>query len=103
MPKKASEEKQQEWKENILKQRQSGLSIVSWCRQHGFTDHIFYYWQNKLFPKATLNRSVFVEIPQSKDGPNTGVTVEYRGFNIHLSESFDSSVLKKCVEVLRKC
>ena len=30
-----SEELKQQWKENIVKQRQSKLSIASWCRQSG--------------------------------------------------------------------
>jgi hypothetical protein len=34
MPKPACEEVRQQWKENILKQRESGLSIGSWCRQN---------------------------------------------------------------------
>ncbi len=103
MPKQASKKQQKEWKENILKQRQSGLSIASWCRQHGFTDYVFHYWQKKLFPKVSLNRSIFAEIPQNKDECNKGITLEYQGFNIHLSEYFDPDVLKKCLEVLKKC
>ena len=38
-----SEELKQRWKENILKQRQSKLSIAAWCRQNGITVHTFYY------------------------------------------------------------
>ena len=56
-----SEENKQQWKENILTQRQSKLSIASWCRQSGIAVHIFYYWQSKLFPKPTINRSAFMQ------------------------------------------
>lgn len=98
-----SEKTKQAWKENILNQRNSNLSIVSWCSQSGIAVHIFYYWQKKLFPKAPLNRAAFAEIAQGKEAMKTGVVLEYQGFNIHLSQEFDSSVLKRCLEVLRKC
>ena len=52
----------QQWKENILKQRESGLSIVSWCKVNNITPRKFYYWQEKLFPKEPLCRSDFNEI-----------------------------------------
>ena len=51
-----SEELKQQWKENILKQRQSGLSIAAWCRQNGIVVHNFYYWQSKLLPKPLISR-----------------------------------------------
>jgi transposase-like protein len=98
-----SEEFKQQWKENILKQRQSKLSIASWCQQNGIAVHTFYYWRDKLFPKPALSRSAFTEAVEEKNRPATVIVLEYRGFNIHLSEHFSSSVLKKCLEVLRKC
>ena len=97
------EEIKQQWKETILKQRQSKLSIASWCRQNGITVHTFYYWQSKLFPKSTLSRSAFTEAVEEKNKSATGIVLEYHGFNIHLNEHFNSSVLKRCLEVLKKC
>lgn len=99
----SSEESEQLWKENILKQRNSGLSIAAWCRQSGIAVHIFYYWQSKLFPKPAFNRSAFTEAVEEKNRPVAGIILEYRGFNIHLNEQFDPAVLKKCLEVLKKC
>lgn len=98
-----SGEFKQQWKENILKQRQSKLSIASWCRQSGIAVHTFYYWQSKLFPKPVLSRSAFIEASEEKNKPTTGIVLEYHDFNIHLDEHFNPSVLKRCVEVLRKC
>ena len=98
-----SEELKQEWKENILKQRQSKLSMASWCRQNGIAVHTFYYWQSKLFPKPPFNRTSFTESIEENDKFTTGITLEYHGFNIHLNEHFNPFILKKCVEVLKKC
>ncbi|MFI5343303.1 MAG: IS66 family insertion sequence element accessory protein TnpA, partial [Chlamydiales bacterium] len=73
-----------QWKENILKQRQSGLSIASWCRRNDIKDHVFYYWQNKLFPKETLEGSSFTEIPlERKKGQK-----KESGFTLHIMLTF---------------
>ena len=98
-----SEELKQQWKENIVKQRQSKLSIASWCRQSGVAVHTFYYWQSKLFSKPVLSRSAFTEAIEEKNKSTTGIILEYHGFNIHLNEHFNPSILKRCVEVLRQC
>lgn len=98
-----SDELKQQWKKNILKQRQSKLSMASWCRQNGVAVHTFYYWQSKLFPNPTLNRSAFTEAVEEKNKSVNGIILEYHGFNIHLNEQFNPSILKKCLEVLTKC
>lgn len=106
MPEPFSNKKKQQWKEHILKQRESGLSIVHWCRQNHFIVRAFYYWQQKLFPKI-LDRSAFTEISDENNASSdkrAGVVIEYQGIFIHL-DSFDPSTLKQCLEVLkeRKC
>jgi len=97
-----SEEIKQKWKENILVQRESKLSIASWCRQSGIPLQTFYYWQNKLFPKP-ITKSTFIEAVEEKNKSTSGVVLEYQGFNIYLHEHFNPSVLKRCLEVLKKC
>jgi hypothetical protein len=95
-----SEERKQQWKENILNQRQSNLSIVAWCQQSGIAVHTFYYWQGKLFPKSTLSQAAFIEAVENN---NTEIILEYQGFKIHIPEHFNSLTLKSCLEVLKQC
>jgi len=103
MVKPFSEEIRQQWKDNILKQHQSKLSIASWCRQTGIAVHSFYYWQKKLFSKPAIDRSAFTEAVEEKNESASGLVLEYQGFNIHLNDQFNPSVLKRCLEVLRQC
>lgn len=105
MPQTLSEEKIQEWKEKILKQRESGLSIKRWCNENSVVIHTFNYWQTKLFPKILLTRSAFKEIPDRKricvsDLKEKVIVVEYHGIRIHLDQQFEPSTLKQCLEVL---
>lgn len=101
MGRKASEENQSKWKENILEQRQSNLSVVAWCLQNKIAVPTFHYWKKKLFPKS-FDRNVFTEIVRDNN-IGSGVSLEYRGIHIHLNRDFEPSVLQVCLDVLKKC
>ena len=99
MPQPLSQEKRQEWEENIYKQHESGFSIERWCRENHIPSHCFHYWRDKVFPKASLNRSAFTELADVKE---TGITVEYRQICIHLDREFDASTLKRFLKLLKE-
>lgn len=106
MSQSSSEEKKEQWKELVLKQRDSGLSIQRWCRQNQVVVHNFYYWRDKLFPK-TLTRSSFVEIDPTNEGNSsfakqTKITIEFREIRIHLEHQFDFSILEQCLKALKE-
>ena len=103
MAKPLPEEMKQQWKETIFKQRRSNLSIAAWCRQNKMVVHTFYYWQSRLFPKSPLSRSIFVEAVDEQSKPSTEIILKYQVFDIRLSEDFNSSSLKRCLEVLKTC
>jgi len=45
----ASLKKRQEWKDKILKQKASGKTIESWCRENSIAPHLFHYWKKQFF------------------------------------------------------
>lgn len=106
MAKRAPEVLGQQWKVSILKQRESGLSIASWCRQNNIAVHTFYYWRDKLFTRATIDRSDFKEILEQKNvdisNKNSGIFLEYQGISIHIDRQFDPSALKECLKALKE-
>ena len=100
-----SEEMRQQWKEKILKQKESGLSVTNWCYKNNTTIHSYYYWKQKLFPKQSLDRSAFTEVPnktkcKSSDLKSAGIALEHQGMLIHLEKHFDTLTLKQCLDVL---
>lgn len=103
MVKPYSEEIKQNWKNLILEQRKSNLSIASWCRQRAVAAHTFHYWQNKLFPNPAPARSDFTEIASGKVSSSTGIIIEYRDFNIRIDKNFEPSLLQNCLEALKRC
>lgn len=98
MQKPISIEKKLEWETKIRQQRESGLSIDRWCRQNQVTSCSFYYWKNRLQPKAELSRSCFTKLPIDQ---GTGVTMEYQGIRILIEKSFDPATLRSCLAALR--
>ncbi len=86
----ASEEQQLAWKETILRQKESGLSIKTWCRQNQIRFSAFYYWKDKLFSKS-LDRANFTEFGIKKD---CALTLECPGVRISLESNCDP-VFKK--------
>jgi hypothetical protein len=94
-------EKIRAWKEKILQQQNSGLSIERWCQEHQVVVCQFHYWKSKLFSKQ-INASSFTELADTK---NVGVTIECDGVRIHLDPNFDAATFKRCLVIIKggKC
>jgi hypothetical protein len=99
MAKPLTEELKQQWKDRILEQRNSGLSIPKWCRRYGVSLYNFRYWQAKLLPHS-FNHASFSEVVSEN---NLGISLEYQGIKIHVSSGFSPQVLRECLEVIKKC
>lgn len=93
------------WRERVANQIQSGLSITNWCRQNNISTHTFYYWRGKFFPKTSISRIDFKEIPaQQKDisqSKKTGVSLQYQEFCILLDQQFDVETFERCMKALK--
>ena len=89
MPKQFSENKKLEWKSLIEQQRQSGLSVRSWCQKQNLIPNTFHYWKEKLFPKE-LQTTSFVELKARPDE----VSLQTRGLHIRVGSDCDP-VLRK--------
>jgi Transposase. len=44
----AAEYRLSQWAQIMHERRESGLSIKAYCKQHGFHENVYYYWQRKL-------------------------------------------------------
>ena len=94
---KASQQEIRQWKENLQKQQESGLSVAQWSRQNNIPSYAFHYWKRKL-SHLPLSRASFSEIKTSQQNK---ITIEFRGFFIHVNEGFEEQILKRCLVLLR--
>lgn len=61
------QEKLDLWRERIQDRKNSGLTIIEWCDQNGFSKHAYYYWNKrvKMNIRKDTDAPVFIEIPRS--------------------------------------
>ncbi|MCC8051042.1 MAG: transposase [Clostridiales bacterium] len=77
MARKYTKRSDQEWINLFQDCMDSGLTIKSWCRQHGITSKAFYYHRRQLRQRG-------YDIPQSSSSGNTRIQQE--AFCISLSD-----------------
>lgn len=68
-----------EWAARFSDQKASGLTIVEWCQQNGFSEHQFYYWKRRLKDEVVsqaLPEIVPLAMPSVSHAPVTEVTRE---------------------------
>lgn len=46
------------WETLIREANSSGISKIEWCRQHGISENMFYYWQRKVRARAVAGLQV---------------------------------------------
>ena len=82
---------QDTWLARIEQQRQSGLSMKEWCREHDIPVSTFYYWNEKLSPK-TLQKSSFTELAKKK---SETVSLQTRGLSVRIDSNCAPEVRKQ--------
>jgi hypothetical protein len=95
-----------EWANKIDLWRQSGKSARSWCKENNIVYTTFIGWCKRLQPKQNDDKpKISSKVPfiELKDEPKTcsGISLEYDGILIHLKAEFNTSLLKRCLAVVR--
>ena len=67
MDKETKELRLAQWAGIIKEQKQSGLTVKTWCSQNGITKDAYYYWQQKLrkevYEAIKPQESIFAPVP----------------------------------------
>ena len=100
----------QQWRKIINEQRQSGLSIVGFCREQGIREKRFHYWQRRLKvssvpqqPAEVLDTdSSFIEMSFEKPEMPTVITLRHGRLSIELFRGFDKTCLTQILSVLEE-
>ena len=46
------------WAERVTECRNSGQSVLAWCKEHGICSQTYYKWQKRLFTMAEAQHEV---------------------------------------------
>jgi hypothetical protein len=104
-----------EWRDTLRRYRESGLTVVAFCKRERFALSLFYYWKREIarrdlgLPKASSNGkprpprdSRFVPLKvcrvEIQQAPLELVLADNR--RVRIGGDFDAGVLKKLLAVL---
>lgn len=98
------------WKGRIADWARSGGSIAKWCRDHDVSDHLFYYWRDRLSGKSRKSRAkeriqqptdkkMFIEL---KDQPGNHLTIESGSFRIKVTSDCDEALLIRSLRAVKQ-
>lgn len=100
----------QHWQGIIQDQKNSGLSIRSWCNKNGINQGSFFYWKKRLVAESE-QEVCFAEISLSDDSGNSApgavpfdapVHIQYRDFEILVGESATCMQIVSVLEALKQ-
>lgn len=89
--------KEEHWAKLIEDWQESQQSGAQWCREKGINSKTFYAWKNRLL-KAS--KPSFQEI-SSDPIKASGICLKIGNISMDLSPDFDSSTLKRFLQILQ--
>ena len=90
------------WREAILRQKKSGLTVDALCRQQGVSGSAFYKWRKRLGLGAPV-RFALVETAEASRGSPTAVGLWLSGGErLQIGAGVDAATLRTVLAVLRE-
>ena len=120
---KRSEEKRAYWRDVLERQRESGLSVRQFCREHQVSEASFHSWKRRIagddrddaassedgdqkllakkqVARQTENAAVFIPVRVSAAGGSALEIVHPRGHVLRVPAVFDEGALRRVLGVL---
>ena len=95
------------WSERVSACRNSGQSVLTWCKEHGICIQTYYKWQKRLYTMVqTQNEGQFAEItPDVKvqDSTPVAVTVHVAGITADIYSGANLATVEAVLSVLKLC
>lgn len=98
----AGSKKAKKWAELVRQQRQSGLSVTAFCRQHGFSDQTFYNWRKRLAGSEPVK---FALVAADATAAVEQLPIELflvSGDRLRIAAGADAATLRTVLDVLRE-
>lgn len=94
--------KNDQWRERIVEQERSGLTVKQFCKERGVTECSFYAWRKRLRKKEPV-RFALVERAALRESVAEGCVelVLASGERLRIGSGVDGTTLRTVLEVLR--
>ena len=111
----ATEYRLTHWAQKMHERRERGLSITAYCKQQGFHENVYYYWQRKLREAACTD---FVErttsagtglVPNgwtqlsvaAPESARPALAIEINSYRVEVTNETDPELLAKVCRALK--
>lgn len=102
-----NQQKMTEWAARISDCRNSGQSVLAWCKENGICSQTYYKWQRRLFEAAKVQHEAqFAEITSQYAKPLSGdiaVTVRVGEIEVAIHSGADSATIAAVLQILKSC
>ena len=95
------------WAERVSECRNSGQSVLAWCKEHGVCSQTYYKWQKRLYAMAQAQQATqFAEVRPVATGYETAsvaITIHVAGVSADIHNGADPSTVEAVLQILKRC
>ena len=95
------------WAERVSECRNSGQSVLAWCKEHGICSETYYKWKKRLYAIAqTQHEAQFAEVTlllSAQSNSPVAITVHVAGISADIHNGADPSTLEAVLRILKLC
>ena len=95
------------WAERVTACRNSGQSVLAWCKEHGICSQTYYKWQKRLFTMANAQHEVqFAEVTPITETPlsqQAAISIHIAGTTVDIHSGADTATVDMILRILKSC
>lgn len=95
------------WAERVSECRNSGQSVLSWCKEHGICSQTYYKWQKRLYALAQAQQeSQFAEVTPvmgPREAASVAITIHVAGVSAEIHNGADPDTVESVLRILKLC
>jgi hypothetical protein len=98
----AAASKAELWRELVLRQKKSGLTVEAFCQQRGVSGWSFYQWRKRLAMKPPMSFALVETREASRQGTGAVELWLNGGDRLQIAPGVDAATLRTVLAVLRE-
>jgi hypothetical protein len=98
----AASSKAEVWRDLILRQKKSGLTIQAFCQQQGVSGWSFYQWRKRLATNPPVQFALVETREASRQGAGAVELLLSGGDRLQITPGVDAATLRTVLAVLRE-
>ena len=95
------------WAERVSECRNSGQSVLTWCKEHGVCSQTYYKWQKRLYALAQAQQETqFAEVTPvvgMRGTASVAMTIHVAGVSADIHNGADPSTVEAVLQILKRC